>query len=85
MVLWFVVLPLIAMSQVPVVLVAGQSNTDGRVDNVELPAYIKRDGFRVKDILKPSPLATTARSQSDGLTMPWSIMSWSVCGSGLSM
>ena len=46
MVLWFVVLPLIAMSQVPVVLVAGQSNTDGRVDNVELPAYIKRDGYR---------------------------------------
>ena len=46
LVLWFVVLPLIAMSQVPVVLVAGQSNTDGRVDNVELPAYIKRDGYR---------------------------------------
>lgn len=45
LVLWFVVLPLIAMSQVPVVLVAGQSNTDGRVDNVELPAYIKRDGY----------------------------------------
>lgn len=34
------------MSQVPVVLVAGQSNTDGRVDNTELPAYIKRDGYR---------------------------------------
>ena len=46
LVLWFVVLPLIAMSQVPVVLVAGQSNTDGRVDNVELPAYIKSDGYR---------------------------------------
>ncbi|MBQ2180229.1 MAG: hypothetical protein II450_07495, partial [Prevotella sp.] len=30
----------------PVVLVAGQSNTDGRVDNVELPAYIKRNGYR---------------------------------------
>ena len=34
------------MPQVPVVLVAGQSNTDGRVDNVELPEYIKRDGYR---------------------------------------
>ena len=30
----------------PVVLVAGQSNTDGRVDNAELPEYIKRDGYR---------------------------------------
>lgn len=27
-------------------LVAGQSNTDGRVDNAELPEYIKRDGYR---------------------------------------
>lgn len=36
----------VVMPQVPVVLVAGQSNTDGRVDNVELPAYIKRDGYR---------------------------------------
>lgn len=36
----------VVMSQVPVVLVAGQSNTDGRVDNVELPEYIKRDGYR---------------------------------------
>ena len=33
-------------AQVPVVLVAGQSNTDGRVDNAELPEYIKRDGYR---------------------------------------
>ncbi len=33
-------------NQVPVVLVAGQSNTDGRVDNAELPEYIRQDGYR---------------------------------------
>ena len=37
-------LSLAVRAQVPVVLVAGQSNTDGRVDNTELPEYIKRDG-----------------------------------------
>ena len=40
------VVSLVARAQVPVVLVAGQSNTDGRVDNAELPEYIKRDGYR---------------------------------------
>ena len=40
------VISLSMLAQVPVVLVAGQSNTDGRVDNTELPAYIKRDGYR---------------------------------------
>ncbi len=40
------VVSLSMLAQVPVVLVAGQSNTDGRVDNVELPEYIKRDGYR---------------------------------------
>lgn len=39
-------LSLAVRAQVPVVLVAGQSNTDGRVDNTELPEYIKRDGYR---------------------------------------
>lgn len=34
------------LAQVTVVLVAGQSNTDGRVDNTQLPAYIKRFGYR---------------------------------------
>lgn len=29
-----------------VILTAGQSNTDGRVDNENLPDYIKRDGYR---------------------------------------
>jgi len=31
---------------VPVYLVAGQSNTDGRVPNSELPAYIQHDGYK---------------------------------------
>jgi len=31
---------------VPVVIVAGQSNTDGRVNNEELPGYIKQHGYR---------------------------------------
>ena len=42
----FLAITQVVMSQVPVVLVAGQSNTDGRVDNAELPEYIKRDGYR---------------------------------------
>ena len=29
-----------------VFLVAGQSNTDGRVDNTDLPTYIKDNGFQ---------------------------------------
>ena len=33
----FLAITQIVMPQVPVVLVAGQSNTDGRVDNAELP------------------------------------------------
>ena len=40
------VISLSMLAQVPVVLVAGQSNTDGRVDNTQLPAYIKRFGYR---------------------------------------
>ncbi len=31
---------------VVVILTAGQSNTDGRVSNEELPDYIKRDGYK---------------------------------------
>lgn len=29
-----------------VIIVAGQSNTDGRVSNIELPDYIKRNGYK---------------------------------------
>ena len=32
--------------QAVVILTAGQSNTDGRVSNEELPDYIKRDGYK---------------------------------------
>lgn len=31
---------------VPVYLVAGQSNTDGRVPNTDLPSYIRRDSYK---------------------------------------
>ena len=31
---------------VPVIIIAGQSNTDGRVNNEELPEYIKQHGYR---------------------------------------
>ena len=31
---------------VPVIITAGQSNTDGRVNNEELPDYIKQQGYR---------------------------------------
>lgn len=31
---------------VPVIIIAGQSNTDGRVNNDELPLYIKHHGYR---------------------------------------
>ena len=31
---------------VPVIIVAGQSNTDGRVNNNDLPDYIKQQGYR---------------------------------------
>lgn len=35
-----------ARNPVPVYLVAGQSNTDGRVPNSELPSYIQHDGYK---------------------------------------
>ncbi len=35
-----------ARNTVPVYLVAGQSNTDGRVPNSELPSYIQHDGYK---------------------------------------
>ena len=38
--IYIFVLALAVKAQVPVVLVAGQSKTDGRVDNAELPEYI---------------------------------------------
>jgi len=38
----FLAITQIVMPQVPVVLVAGQSNTDGRVDNAELPEYSQK-------------------------------------------
>jgi len=31
---------------IPVIIIAGQSNTDGRVSNDELPDYIKQQGYR---------------------------------------
>ena len=43
-------IPVMAQTQkqepVVVILTAGQSNTDGRVDNEDLPDYIKRDGYQ---------------------------------------
>ena len=36
----------LAKKRIPVFIVAGQSNTDGRVRNSQLPDYIKRDGYR---------------------------------------
>ena len=38
----FLAITQIVMPQVPVVLVAGQSNTDGRVDNAEQPEYSQK-------------------------------------------
>ena len=35
-----------AKKRIPVFIVAGQSNTDGRVRNSELPDYIKQNGYR---------------------------------------
>lgn len=43
-------LPIVAQAEevepAVVILTAGQSNTDGRVDNEDLPDYIKRDGYQ---------------------------------------
>ena len=51
---------------VPVYLVAGQSNTDGRVPNSELPAYMAATGslnFSVRE-------SSIRTCRGDGPTMP---------------
>lgn len=49
---WIIALALLAgitasaRERIPVFIVAGQSNTDGRVPNRQLPAYVRANGYR---------------------------------------